>query len=52
MYARMGDLAAKVTDRLEDGIQSLYRVRKSWDDPSSQIGAFRSLDDGTKIRRP
>ena len=44
MYARMGDLAAKVTAQLVDGVQSLYRVRKSWDDPSSQIGAFRSLE--------
>lgn len=55
MYARMGDLAAKVTARLGGSAadttptkpaattSTLYRVRKSWDDAASQKGAFSSL---------
>lgn len=57
MYARMGDLAAKVTAQLggstsgnkpESGYpekltSGYYRVRKSWGDAKSQIGAFRIL---------
>ena len=55
MYARMGDLAAKVTTRLGGSAadttpakpaattSTLYRVRKSWADAASQKGAFSSL---------
>lgn len=55
MYARMGDLAAKVTARLGGSAadttpakpavttSTLYRVRKSWADATSQKGAFSSL---------
>lgn len=57
MYARMGDLAAKVTAQLGGSTSSnkpesgypekltsgYYRVRKSWGDAKSQIGAFRIL---------
>lgn len=55
MYARMGDLAAKVTARLGGSAadttpakpatttSTLYRVRKSWADAASQKGAFSSL---------
>lgn len=55
MYARMGDLAAKVTARLDGSAvdttpskpaattSTLYRVRKSWADAASQKGAFSSL---------
>lgn len=54
MYSRMGDLATTVTKRLS-GIsgggsttttptgKTLYRVRKSWSDAKSQIGAFSVL---------
>ena len=57
MYARMGDLADKVTAQLatttpSNGTQSntgtttnkLYRVRKSWNDAKSQIGAYANLN--------
>lgn len=52
MYARMGDLADKVTAQLSKGEQSnakptvnkLYRVRKSWNDAKSQIGAYANLN--------
>lgn len=54
MYSRMGDLARTVTKRLS-GVsgggsttttptgKTLYRVRKSWSDAKSQIGAFSVL---------
>lgn len=54
MYSRMGDLAMTVTKRLS-GVsgggsttttptgKTLYRVRKSWSDAKSQIGAFSVL---------
>ncbi len=50
MYSRMGDLATTVTKRLS-GVsytttptgKTLYRVRKSWADAKSQIGAFSVL---------
>ena len=54
MYSRMGDLATTVTKRLS-GVsgggsttttptgKTLYRVRKSWSDAKSQIGAFSVL---------
>lgn len=57
MYARMGDLASKVTAQLSSGTSGtkpesgypekltngFYHVRKSWADEKSQIGAFRIL---------
>lgn len=54
MYSRMGNLAKAVTERL-DGVygegntttapteKTLYRVRRSWSDAKSQIGAFSVL---------
>ena len=50
LYNRLGDLAAKVTAALGSATEApatdssvLYRVRKTWADSKSQIGAFRSL---------
>lgn len=50
LYARLGNLAAKVTAELgggasapSDGNGSWYRVRKSWADSKSHIGAFKDL---------
>ena len=58
MYARMGDLADKVTAALSDGSTApaepakettkWYRVRKSWADSKSQLGAFKILDNAKK----
>lgn len=52
MYARMGDLAAKVTAQLggtsKPSVNQLYRVRKSWADAKTQKGAFKSLDNAKK----
>ena len=55
LYARLGDLAAKVTDNLSGGTVTpsapatgLYRVRKSWADAKTQKGAFKSLDNAKK----
>ena len=50
LYARLGDLAAKVTAALGGAAQTpsadtsvWYRVRKTWADSKSQIGAYTSL---------
>lgn len=51
LYARMGDLAAEVTKRLggtsstpsTPSAGTMYRVRKTWADSKSQIGAFTNL---------
>ena len=55
LYARLGDLAAKVTANLVGNTVTpsapatgLYRVRKSWADVKSQKGAFKSLDNAKK----
>ena len=53
MYSRMGDLAKKVTALLSGETigsstsvtsKTYYRVRKSWSDAKSQIGAYEILD--------
>lgn len=49
MYARMGDLANKVTARLGGNPKQIYRVRKSWSDVKSQIGAFTNLDNAERL---
>lgn len=57
MYARMSDLAAKVTAQLGGAAstpatpstdKNLYRVRKSWADAGSQKGAFSILENAKK----
>ena len=56
-YARLGDLAAKVTAELSGTTSGsgstapttqMYRVRKSWSDAKSQIGAYKVLDNAKK----
>ena len=55
MYARMGDLAEKVTAQLGGSSGStgtsatqLYRVRKTWSDSKSQKGAYKILSNAKK----
>ena len=59
MYARMGDLASKVTAALGSKVDSvsppaitegkeLYRVRKVWSDAKSQKGAYKILSNAKK----
>lgn len=56
LYARLGDLAAKVTAALGSTSESkpasnkkqLYRVRKTWADSKSQKGAFSVLANAKK----
>ena len=59
MYARMGDLADKVTSALgrsstqpeapaEKPASGYYRVRKDWSDTKSQKGAYRNLANAKK----
>lgn len=50
LYARLGDLAEKVTAALGSTAQSpttdstvLYRVRKTWADAKNQLGAYKEL---------
>lgn len=54
LYARLGNLAARVTAALGTGISAdkaasqLYRVRKTWADSKSQKGAFSVLANAKK----
>lgn len=61
MYARMGDLAVKVTAQLGGGASGdteteypekltagYYRVRKTWSDSKSQKGAYKILSNAKK----
>ena len=55
MYSRMGQLAQTVTQRLSGSTtpsptptKELYRVRKTWADVKSQIGAYSVLDNAKK----
>ena len=63
MYARMGDLAEKVTKALQGSADNgsgdsekkseqesvkYYRVRKSWTDSKTQKGAYKILDNAKK----
>lgn len=59
LYNRLGELARRVTAQLgnysvpattpttDDG-NELYRVRKSWTDAKSQIGAYKNLENAKK----
>lgn len=56
LYSRLGELATKVTTELSGSTSSddkkpvpqMYRVRKSWSDAKSQIGAYKVLDNAKK----
>lgn len=55
LYSRHSDIANKVNKILGSSsgkkpVQSnqMYRVRKSWDDPKSQIGAFKVYDNAIR----
>ena len=55
LYARLGDLATKVTAQLagttttpETPTATLYRVRKTWSDSKTQKGAFKVLINAKK----
>lgn len=54
MYARMGDLAEKVTAQLggsadtPTATKQIYRVRKTWSDSKSQKGAYKILSNAKK----
>ena len=55
LYARLGDLATKVTAQLgvtttapEPTTSTLYRVRKTWTDSKTQKGAFKILSNAKK----
>lgn len=50
LYERHADIAAKVNAKLGAGTTTteMYRVRKSWDDAKSQIGAYKILANAKK----
>lgn len=56
LYFRLGDLAAKVTSELSKttsnggtaSTSQMYRVRKSWSDSKSQLGAYKVLANAKK----
>lgn len=57
LYARLGDLASKVTAKLGSGNDEMtesvqkkyYRVRKAWADAASQIGAYTVLENAKQM---
>lgn len=57
LYARLGDLASKVTAKLGGGNdettesvqKKYYRVRKAWADAASQIGAYTVLENAKQM---
>lgn len=53
LYARLGDLATEVTKKLGGSsttttTDTLYRVRKTWADSKSQLGAYKVLANAKK----
>lgn len=57
LYARLGNLATEVTKKLggtstttpsTSAKETLYRVRKTWADSKSQLGAYKVLDNAKK----
>lgn len=57
LYSRLGDLASRANARLSGDptpaptptpTTEMYRVRKSWDKPDTQVGAFGDLDNAKK----
>lgn len=56
LYSRLGELATKVTTELSGSTSSndkkpvtqMYRVRKSWSDAKSQLGAYKVLANAKK----
>ena len=57
LYARLGDLASEVTAKLgggndgttELGQKNYYRVRKTWEDAASQLGAYTVLENARQM---
>lgn len=55
LYSHHSDIAAKVNDILNSSVKTetdttkYYRVRKSWNDRNSQIGAYTNLDNAKKV---
>lgn len=50
LYSRMGQIAQEVNKKLGVGATSnqMYRIRKSWKDAASQIGAYTNLDNAKR----
>lgn len=56
LYSRLGDLAAKVTSEISKtssggvtaSTSQIYRVRKTWSDSKSQLGAYKLLANAKK----
>lgn len=53
-YQREAQFAAEVTEKLggtpvDPGLGALYRVRRTWDDATTQIGAFSILSNAKKM---
>lgn len=46
IYQRLGTIAAEVNDIINGSV--LYRVRKTWTDATTQIGAYSSLENAKK----
>lgn len=55
IYSRLGQIADEVNAILNppaastDELKTIYRVRKSWSDSASQLGAYENLDNAKKM---
>lgn len=50
LYSRMGQIAQEVNKKLGIGVTTnqMYRIRKSWEDAASQIGAYTNFDNAKR----
>ena len=50
LYSRMGQIAQEVNKKLGIGVTTnqMYRIRKSWKDAASQIGAYTNFDNAKR----
>lgn len=50
LYSRMGQIAQEVNKKLGVGVTTnqMYRIRKSWKDAASQIGAYTNFDNAKR----
>lgn len=51
LYSRMGQIAQEVNKKLGTGtttINQMYRIRKTWKDAASQIGAYTNFDNAKR----
>ena len=48
LYSKFPYIASEVQKRLDGATEKLYRVRKSWSDSKTQVGAYKKLENAKK----